>query len=212
MAAPPLPDLPTIRARFDCELGSGNLIADRIFFGYSGGPAAAADLVTVAGDLATAWNANLAPLVSTGIPLLEVDAQDISTLTGASGVWIGSHGGSRSGTELPSSCCTNVQYLIARHYRGGKPKGFWPFGVAGDMGNTSQWTAAFTAAVNTAFAAFITQCLTIATSTCTLTEHKVLSYRSANVERATALSEPITGYATHRVIASQRRRRTSTTY
>jgi hypothetical protein len=225
MTAPPLPDTPCIRVKLDYNLGEGGESGSRLFFKYSGGPPTATDLNTLAGDIATAWTAHLAPLISTQYALKEVDILDINSDSGASGVWTGSNGGSRSGNPPGWQMPFNIEYLIARRYRGGKPRMYLPAGVIADQVDPSHWDSTLTTAVGTGFAAFIAAIVGTALSSLTVGAHVNLSYysgfhnvtnssgrtRAAPTYRALAKSDVITGYLPHALISSQRRRRAATT-
>ena len=150
---------------------------------------------------------------------------DIATHAGNSGVWIGSHEGTRAGATPPFQVCFNLQYLIARRYRGGKPKGFFPFGTVTDYQSPVAWEPALVATVQNNFALFIAALAASSFGSFSTVAHVSLSYKSGftNVanssgrERANptyrpaALVDPVIGYRGHVTFGSQKRRRTSTT-
>src|SRR6201997_4312324 len=125
-----------------------------MFWSYTGGTPSAANLSTIAGLIGTAWATNLASLMTTAGALSEVDVTDLASNTGAVGTSTTSHAGTRSGLEPTTGTCLVAKYTIARHYRGGKPKGFWPFGLTSDLVDQHLWSTAFVSACNTGFAAF----------------------------------------------------------
>lgn len=225
MTTPPLPDVPTLRVRLIYNTQNVQAASNRLYFKYAGSAPSGANCIAIAGDIAAAWETNIAPLVNSSDSLTEVDVLDIATNSGLSGQWTGSNSGSRSGTEPPIQVATNVEFGIARRYRGGKPRMFLPPGVVGDITNGWEWASEFLTEVNTGVAAFFAACNAISVGEVGALAHTNLSYfsgfknlaNSSGRERAvpqyrdTALTDVITGYYAKQVLGSQRRRRTSTT-
>lgn len=226
MTAPPLPASPCLRIRLDYTATNGELAGSRFYLSYGGAAPTGGNCVTLAGDIEAAWVTHLAPVIDETFNLTEVDVLDIATVDGLSGQWTGSESGSRSGTSLPLQCATNVEFDIARRYRGGKPRMFLPPGVTSDQTDGSHWGSTFLTAVNTAMAAFITELEALDIGAVGALAHVNLSYysgftnvtnssgrtRAAPKYRASALVDSITGYAAKSTIGSQKRRRTATTY
>ena len=133
-----------------------------------------------------------------------------------------------SGTALPAQCAINVEYDIARRYRGGKPRMFLPPGVVGNTANSSQWSGTFISDVNAAVVAFIDEIEALSIGAMGTLAHVNLSYYSGYntasppwrgpgfkyppLYRDAAKLDTVEGYACKAVIGSQKRRRTSTTY
>ena len=208
----PLPDTSVIRARFIYTGFTGQQQGSRIFFRFTGGAPSPADLVTLAGLIEAAYAAHLNAVVHGDFTLTEILLQDITTDVGNQGAWLGSLAGGLTGSQGPPvQCPMNVQYLIPQHYRGGKPKGFWPFGGVPQWLSVASFTTAFVATVNAAFAAWIAACIGATGGTTVIAAHTNLSYRLHNAERAVAAHSDVTGYSAKQIFGSQRRRRTSTT-
>lgn len=123
----------------------------RVFLHYSGTPPTAAQLNTFTALAITSYGTNLKSLAYGGVVLSECDATDLTSATGAVGISTGSTAGTRAGTAIDSAACAVISYEIARRYRGGHPRGYWPFGVANDLNATNAWSAAFVTACNTGF-------------------------------------------------------------
>jgi hypothetical protein len=224
MTVVPLPDTPCVRARLIYTQSDGLEGGNRFYFSYTGSAPSGATCTGLADTIAGEWNDHLAPLVNTDWSLTEVDVLDIATDSGLSGQWTGSNAGTFDGTAMPAQCATNIEFDIARRYRGGKPRGFLPPPAITALSNPSQFTTSFVDGVNTAFAAFVTAVLGYSEGGMTLDEHVNLSYykgftnitnssgreRAVPTYRAVALSDPILGYATKVVVGSQKRRRTAT--
>jgi hypothetical protein len=221
----PLPDVPCLRVRMTGTDNAGNDWGTRFYLSYAGSAPTGANCTTLASDIAGAFATDLAALVVTGTYLTEVDVLDIATDSGLSGQWTGSDEGSRSGNSNPAQVCFNVEYGIARRYRGGKPRSFWPFGSSTDQLNQSMWESATVTAVNSGIEAFFTAVQALSVGAVGALSHVNLSYykgftnitNSSGRERAvptyrdTALHDTVTGYFAKQVMGSQKRRRTSTT-
>jgi hypothetical protein len=226
MTVPPLPAQAALRIRLDYAQVDSYTGGNRLFFTYSGSAPTAANCATLATDVATAWNTNMAPVTPAAWSLNEVDVLDIASHSGASGVWTGAHPGTRSGNALTANCAFNIEFGILRRYRGGKPRVFLPPGTITDLADQTHWSASYVTAVNTGWAAFIAAIEALSIGAIGTLSHVNLSYysgftniiNSSGRERAvpkyrdTALVDTITGYNPHNVVASQRKRRLATTY
>jgi hypothetical protein len=168
----------------------------------------------------------MAPLVIANYSLTEVDVIDIATVTGASGQWNGSHAGTDSGTPIASQIATNVEFGIARRYRGGKPRMFFPPPSTAAKLNDGNWTTTFVGEVNAAVAAFFAEIEALSIGSIGTLSHVNLSYysgfqnhtntsgreRAVPTYRTTALVDTVNGYSTKQRMGSQRRRRAATTF
>lgn len=200
-------------------------MGSRFYLGYSGSAPSAANCVTLATDVATAWSSHLAAVCYELISLTEVDILDIATEVGASGQWTGSDSGSMSSATLTANAAINVEYQIARRYRGGKPRMFLPPPDGTALASVDKYSGTFVSTVNSAIAAFFAAVTGSSVGSMGSLTHVNLSYykgftnvtnssgreRAAPTYRATPLMDTVTGYATKAVVGSQRRRRTATT-
>jgi len=225
LTTPPLPDVPCLRVRLSGTDTAGNTWGTRFYLSYAGSAPTGANCVTLAGDIEAAFASDLASLMGAAYTLTEVDVLDIATDSGLSGQWTGTETGTRSGSNFPAQVCTNIEYGVARRYRGGKPRGFWPFGVESDASSLSSWTGGFVTAVNSGIVAFFTAVEALSVGAVGALRHVNLSYysgftnhtntsgreRAVPTYRATAVHDNVTSYATKVEYGSQRRRRTSTT-
>jgi len=221
----PLPPNPTLRVRLIYSGVNVDSIGSRFFLTYAGPAPSAATLNTLAGDIAAAYGTHLQSGVSDAYSLSEIDILDISSETGASGTWSGDLVGGDSSNAGVVQSAVNVEFTIARRYRGGKPRMFFPPPGSDSILNTVQWTAAFVSDWNTAVAEFMAEVLALTPGGLTALTHVNLSYyqgftnvtnssgrtRAAPKYRTTPLQDTITGYVTKPIMGSQRRRRTSTT-
>jgi hypothetical protein len=180
----------------------------------------------LATDITTAWVNNLQGLTSNQFGLAEVDVQDIASLTGASGQFAQTNTGSNAGGYLFAGAAVNVEFLIARRYRGGKPRMFHPPMSIAETANPSHWNAAHIASFNAAISGFFAAIEALSVGAVGALAHVNLSYykgftnianssgreRAVPTYRAAALLDSVEGYNTKAVIGSQKRRRVATTY
>ena len=225
MTVVPLPDVPCVRIRLLYSSTYSTDAGSRIFLSYTGSAPTAANCDTLASDVASAWNSNLASLINENIALTSVDVLDIATDSGNSGLWTGDDPGTYSGVEIPFSAATNIEFVIARRYRGGKPRIFLPPPAQPAMVDGGHWTSTFVTAVNTGWAAFAAALEALTIGSMGSLKHVNLSYykgftnvanssgreRAVPTYRASALHDDITGYSCKAEIGSQRRRRIATT-
>lgn len=155
MSAP----LPTpsgvIRTRLIHAIGQPGGNGCKFDMSYAAGPPGTDDLVIAAGQVRTAYAAHLASLLPSSYDLSQVTCVDLAHPETAEGTNTTVVAGSRSGVELPINCTMNVNFSIARRYRGSRPKFFAPWGVQADTGSNDSWGSTFITAVETQFAAFI---------------------------------------------------------
>jgi hypothetical protein len=142
-----LPSVPgIIRADLKYSYGTNTDLLNRFFYSFTG-TATAAALTTFCTTLATLWAANMAPLLVNSLHLQEVTATDLTTPTSHVGTDSPGTPGSISGVGLSASDSMLIKFIIARHYRGGKPRVYIPGQQAGVQTNAEQWTGSATAAM-----------------------------------------------------------------
>lgn len=201
-------------------------MGSRFYLKYAGSAPTAANCVTLANDIASAWNTDLASVVYSLISLTEVDVLDIATDSGAFGTAAVSHPGTMSGSTLTANVATNVEFDLDRRYRGGKPRMFLPPPDDTALASTDKFSTTFIGNVNTAVEAFFTAVEALSVGAVGALTHSNVSYYSGftNVTNSsgrtraapkyrtpTAKVDTIAGYACKAVVGSQRRRRTATT-
>lgn len=226
MTEPPLPASPCLRVRLDYTNTDTFLAGSRFFLSYSGASPTAGNCATIASDIATAWGANMADLVNGDWSLTEIDVLDIASDTGASGQWTGATAGTLSGDNLIASAAINVEYGIARRYRGGKPRMFLPGPTSAQLHDVGHYSPGFLTDVGTGVSGFFTAVEALSVGAVGTLKHVNLSYykgftnitnssgreRAVPTYRSAALVDIVNSYAPKAVIGSQRRRRTATSY
>lgn len=219
---PPLPSPGLIiRASWSVADESGVPAGSRIYLSYHGSPPTQGAIDGIATGIAAAWATNLAPMVASTDTLNLVECQDLSSDTGLVGAATPSDAGTRSGNAMPASVAANVQHIIGRHYRGGKPKTFVRAGVTADLHATSTntWSAAFISDMLAAWQAYIAEILGISGGN--LSNIVNVSFyngftsvlnpvtgrtRDVPKQRDTPLVDVVTDAIVHAKLGSQRRR------
>jgi len=225
MTPVPPPASPCVRVRLIYNTYADRSAGSRFYLSYAGSAPTAGNCATLALDIGGAWATHLAPLVNDSYGLAEVDVLDITSEMGSSGNSVVGWSGTESGTTLPDQCAVNIEYDIARRYRGGKPRMFLPPGSTSDVANPSTWSGTYVTNVNTGIVAFFAEIEALSIGAMGALAHVNLSYykgftnvtnssgreRAVPTYRSSALVDTVNGYATKPVIGSQKRRRTSTT-
>lgn len=215
-----------MRVRLDYTNTDTFLAGNRFYLSYGGSPPTAANCNALASDIASAWAANLAPLIHADWSLTEVDVLDIATNMGNFGTWTGTDAGTNSGSQLSANAASNIEFNLQRRYRGGKPRIYLPPPAETEAVNAGKWSDAFVTDLNTGITAFFAAIAALSVGAIGTLAHVNLSYydgftnvtnssgrtRAAPKYRTTALVDSISGYSAKAVIGSQRRRRTATTY
>jgi hypothetical protein len=219
---PALPAVPkVIRVALIHSYGEDNDVVTRFFVSYSGTAPTAAQLNTYAAAMITNWGTDLKSLCNAQVKITECVVEDLSSPTSAIGAAVGSTAGTLAGATLTGGTAFVVSYTIARRYRGGHPRGYWPFGDAVTLNDPQTWTAGFTGNVNADLGAFFTDALAAGWTGAGTLLHVNVSYyegftvvtnpitgRARNVPtlRATPLVDTVTGIVARTQVGSQRRR------
>lgn len=201
--------------------GTTPLAVTRFYTSYSGTAPSNADLATFDAAISTAFGTNLKSLLDTASLLSQVASVDLSSSTAAVDSSTVSVAGTRGATILPAEVALVSSYRIARRYRGGHPRGYWPFGIETDLSTRRTWTGSFVTACNTGLANFFTAVAAAGWSGAGTLLHVNVSYyagfhvvtspttgRARNVPtlRGTPVVDTITSVFTQQRVGSQRRR------
>lgn len=222
-ARPPVPNV--IRSALTHTRGGDNDIIVGLYWYYASGTPTASGMTALAGEIASLWASEFAPLMVSSGSLTAVTCTDLATSSGAVGEWTGSHAGTRSGSGLAAATSLLLNYAILRRYRGGKPRSYWPFGVDGDLATGQTWASGLTSAMDTAWQSFASGVIGYGGASVPITQHANVSYyegftavenpvtgryRNISKLRATPLVDYTVGANASSVVASQRRRNRAT--
>lgn len=224
---PTPPPVAAVRARLDLKNADGFLAGSRLFFSYAGSAPTAANCTTLATDIGSQWATHIMVSLTTEWSLYEVDVLDLGSSSGASGQDTTIHAGASSPPTVQTQTAMNVEFNIARRYRGGKPRIYIPGLQASDLADDAHWSSATLTAINTNFAAFIAAIEALSIGAMGALQHVNISffhgkntssppwrgpgYKYPPAYRATPLVDNISGYSAKAVVGSQKRRRTATT-
>ena len=225
MADVPLPDVPCVRCRLIYTQSDSFDAGSRFYLSYNGSAPTAANCATLASDIASQWATSFAGQFCNVWSLTEVDVIDIASDHGLSGQWTGTHTGTNPGTPISAATATNVEFGIARRYRGGKPRMFFPPASHSELLDQGHWSSTYLSGFKTAVAGFFAALEALSIGSMGTLQHVNLSYYKGytNVEipgrratsiptyRPTALHDNVTDYFPKGLIGSQRRRRNATT-
>lgn len=187
---PPLPLVPNvvkIRQRFGIGVDLDCLVVWHMQ--YTGGPPSDADCAAMAATINGHMIADLESLISTGRSIIGADVTDLSSATGGFGESATTAAGTRTGGELGAAVCMLVSQPIARRYRGGKPRSYWPFGSGTDINNGNRWGSGFTTTVLAALETYLGHLETVTHGTTALTTLVSVSY----YQGFTPVTNPVTG-------------------
>lgn len=211
----------TLRVALGWNIGGGAAAATRFFIHYTGTAPTNADLATFDAAIITAYGTNLKSLCDTGNLLTSVHSIDLDSSTGAVDTASASQGGTRGSSFIGASTSLVCSYRVARHYRGGHSRGYWPFGIQTDLTDRNSWSTSFLTACDTGLGAFFTAVLAAGWGAAgTLTQANVSYYhgfsvvtspttgRARNVPtlRGTPLIDTVTSRKSQSSVGSQRRR------
>jgi hypothetical protein len=157
---PPYPPAAkTLRVALKHEWGVDADVLTRFFIAYAGTAPDVGDLETFANAVITAWVSDLASLVPNECALINCEVIDLSSDIGAVASVTTSHNGTRGTTQLTAATALVSSYTILRRYRGGHPRGYWPFGLETDLADAQDWTGGFLTSCATGLEAFFTAVL-----------------------------------------------------
>lgn len=151
----PLPPVPGV-----CKVAlTGTLdlipIATVFHMGYQGPPPTGQTLEAAAQETMDQWNAYLiAHMCNTTVYQLATWT-DLSSETGAVGVFEQTLTGAASGVAVPNSVQLVVSKAIARRYRGGRPRTYIPGLPSTQLVSQTTWASAFAVTIADAWSTFI---------------------------------------------------------
>jgi hypothetical protein len=219
---PALPVVPNV-VRVDVlfTVGSDLNAMDRLHVEYTGGAPSSADCVALAAALYIIFAAELCPYMNANNYLTGVRVTDLSSATGGQGEHIQSTIGAEAPDDIGANSTALVSMRIARRYRGGKPRTYFPLGGFAEMLSPQKWLTTFVTAVQASMDAIradiavTTHGTTILTTLCSVSYYhgftvvtNPITGRARNVPtvRAVPLVDTCIGWIMEQTIASQRRR------
>lgn len=219
-ALPPVADV--IKSQLVWSVEGDPMAVTNFFWHYTGGPPASSDLNTLCALMTTSGATEFAALMSDNMELLGANARDLSSDMANTGTSAASTGGSRTGGNLPPGTCALANYHQPRSYRGGKPRGYFPFGTATDVSAAGLWEGSFVTAYEGAVTAFVADIVGFTSASFDVDYQCNVSYygppnivvtnpvtgraRTVSTRRSSPIVTKISGWAGTAKIGSQRRR------
>lgn len=217
-ALPPVPQV--LQVLLHQGIGSDEEAITKLHFKYTGGPPDNAALNAVASDITSLYTSHLAALAPTNGGLLGVTVTDLTSSTSAQGSDATLVNGTRTGGDLSSATAVLVNYGIARRYRGGKPRSYFPFFTATDMSAVTAWVSGSVTAAQTGVSAFLTAIEALTSGSTALGSQVNVSYfegfttfttpsgrvKNLSKVRTTPVVDSIVSVSVNPKPASQRRR------
>lgn len=209
MPSGPRPPLPPPLARVAL---SGTILTKpytSVFYLDLGGSSiSSADLNTLATQIATLWNTDIASAVTADNVLTEVAIVYVPSVGNElTGVWNGSHVGTNSGTTVnDASACFVVNFHINAYYRGGHPRMYLPGIGTTSITNGSDISAGAQSTITTAWTSFMNALNAYTTGGITSVAMGTCSFQSANLWRTTPIFRAYKSISTRSLLGSQRRR------
>ncbi len=217
---PALPDVPGV-VRIDLKylLSEDLSMLNRFFFKFTGA-LSQADATTWAGTIGTDFTAAFHASLTSDMTLVEVEVTDLTTTVSARGVDTTLRPMTNAVTGLPGGVSFNIDFLLARRYRGGKPKLFLPGMIDEYITDEQRWDLTSATAILGHWETFIGQVKTNAPGAVGADSHVNVSYfqgftnivrpsgRADNVPklRPIPVVDTVTGYRYDPRPGSQRRR------
>ena len=127
--------------------GENTDIVTRWYTQYAGAAPSSDELNTFCSGVKDLISANLNYAVNEAIELGRVHAIDLSSDVGAEGNWSGTLTGAGTDPANALDVSLVISYEIARRYRGGHPRGYWPLGQATALSTPQRWDPTFLASI-----------------------------------------------------------------
>lgn len=140
-ALPPVPNV--IKSRIFWTIGGDANAFTILYYHYSSAAPDETDLTAYNTEFDTLNAASWGPEMTSDISYVGCDSRDLSSDMGAYAITSNTLVGSRSGGRLSPGTAALMNYKVHRHYRGGKPRSYFPLGSATDVASTGLWADAF---------------------------------------------------------------------
>ncbi len=188
----PLPNVPSvIRTALKGSAGGGEKWLTRFYSSYPGGAPNASQMATFNNGIIAAFESRLQFYMSSNKTLDSVESTDLTSSSATQLETSAGVAGTSSGVALPLMACVVASYGIARRYRGGHPRGYWPIGVQGDLATSGEWSTASLAIFTGEIGSFFNDVHSIIWGVSEITQHVNVSY----YEGFTVVIDPVTGRA-----------------
>jgi hypothetical protein len=180
MGAPlnPVPNvLKVVLEGFVDTSSADTLWANVLHFSYSGTAPTNATCTALGTSIAGEWNTHVASLCPSPTTLQVVTVTDLTSPTSGEGEALVLFPGSRGDDSIPANAALLISYPSVLRYKGGHPRQYLYVLGNADLQGATNWSTAGTAEVQTHWQAFLTGCVGLTASGCSLTEFVSVRYR-----------------------------------
>jgi hypothetical protein len=151
---PGLPPVPgVVRTVLSQTLGDVPGILNRMFWSFTGTMIDAVAL-SLAEQVASAWNTHLAPNLSNSLSLNSVRATDLSSATAADALADVAYTGGSSAASVPAEVALVTKFITDYKFRGGHPRWYQAGLPEANLATANTWLTSVLNAWGTAFTAF----------------------------------------------------------
>jgi len=219
-ALPPVPNV--LRIEFHFTIGTDVNALVRWHAAYTGTAPSDATCNAIAEAIWNYANSQWASFMCDSTKLTGVKVQDLSSATAGIGEWIADVVGTRGSGQIGAGMAVLVNGHIGRRYRGGKPRSYFPFGIASDITDEQDWGASLVSNTTTIVNGMVTaiEAISISGTICGSTVNvsyyegvystpsptNPARYINRPLKRVTPVVDVITTWTAKARIGSQRRR------
>lgn len=165
------------------------------------------DASVFAANIQTAWSTHIAPEWTAEVVMNTVVVEGLTSGTDGVGGIAGAVPGTGPGTPVAAQVCVLEKDLIARRYRGGHPRHYWPAPAPVFMSDPTTLSVVGAGALNTAVAAYHSAVVADGVALWGADFFYMSpSYYSGHALRPIPLADPILGFTIESKLATQRRR------
>lgn len=187
---PPLPYVAgVLKVSHHFTIGVDTNAMVRLHHGYSGPAPSDATCLGMSLALYTYAAEDLVALFPATTQYTKCEVLDLSGPTAGYGETVSATAGTLSGEAIGAGSAFLVSNPIARRYRGGKPRSYWPFGSGGVLLNANTWETGFASSVLSALDTFRSHTETVAGDGTSIINWCSVSYYAG----FTSVLNPITG-------------------
>jgi len=145
-----------LKIKFFQRVGSDTDISSHLYF-QTFTPANLDQIIAVTDVAHASYVTHCIPLLNFNSSLEQVEGVELSSPDGPLAINPVPVQGIRAQGELPANACALFNIPVARRYRGGKPRVYWPFGSEPDIATPQTWSTTFITAANTGVNALISE-------------------------------------------------------
>lgn len=178
----------------------------------SSGDLTSTELEVALAKFVNSWRDNIEGLCTPGTVDIQVRGIDLTSVTAAIATALDGESGTGADEPISPESCYLVSKTVARRYRGGHPRTYWPGPLRSfTVGHDGREIASgYLAAISSGFAAYYTDippAVTTDSATNISSFHEVMvSYRSGGVLRTVPAVDDVSGQHLDTILATQRRR------